>query len=1117
MPNKKKRMYMIFALVALAGIILILSSINVGVGLVRDQAVKTANDMLSADLMISDVNGNPFRGYTIDGVHLIHGGRTLLTFRQITVKPRLLSLLSGSVKISSVGIDGFKSDVDSINAVVGSLKTGGGGGENPVEKIRITGSEIDSEWVSAKINDISVAFSGNDIDTDLDLGLNDLPLKGVLNVSWNGSDLAIEKMDIHVGKGEISAAGSILPALTVKGQADDLDIARLISFWPDAKSSSYEGSFSGSFETSGSWEDPGISGTLSYSGKKLAGFPVSRGSSKWKYEAYRLDVADLSADPLGVPVDGDLAFQFGKGAVPKMFIDMGAKSVNLASLKDFSPKLSEVSGVVDELKVKMQGSIAEPDGRIDLKAGNLDLMGYAVKNTDIGISISKGDMTLSGKSEYDNAPISFSGTLSSFMTSPVFNIRGSMRSLNLASLGTLLPAVEDLGAEGILNGDVRISGKADVPEISGKVWSRKLSVMKEEISDPSTLFKFASDTLTLSGIKAGWRGAGISGGGTISSLMTESRKIDMQIGADGLDSSFFEGFVPALSRYSLQGKVSALLSLKGALTDPVIGVELVSDSLKIMNDYKFGGLKASTSLSGIPKTVPESLKLDMSSSWANLAGVPLKNIALELDKRGNSLNMSRGEALIGNGSLSASGNVILGTGGKSPDLDLRVKVSSIALEALVSSIEGMPDVKGAITGDLTVKGPLSNPSFTLAGSSPAITAAGMEVRDISASAAGDMDLVKIDKLQAKAGGGTIDVSGQVKPKAADTDISVKGNGLDLAVLTAGFPKAREFGVGGNIDLAFKGHFDKTGNNGSGLLSSAETRGMGIRVENISCPLSLKDNILSTDDAKADLYGGTAKAKGSIDLNTMKFSKEVEAEGVDVDAVLRDAFGLQGHITGKARLFAKLGGSMDGGLSYSGSGLLKMGEGAVSDFKGISLIGALYGIKSINYQSVYAPFDIGTGYISLKDETNVSAYESDPLYKSFSAKGKVGPESKLDLLCSGKLNIRIIKMLAGGVAGGLTAEKSITGLLKGIVQGAGQQSGQDDFRDVSFKLGGTFGKPRISGVKADLGSAQQSTQTTEQTSESLQETQSVDDSDGGTDAKEDLKEQIKEKVLRQLFN
>ena len=1114
MPKKKHNAYIIFAIVALAGIILILSSIDIGVGIVRNQAVKAADDMLSADLMIDKVGGNPFRGYKIDGVRLIRGGRTLLTFKEITVKPKLFSLLSGGLKMSLVGIKGFNSDVDDINAVIGSLKLGDGGGENPIEKLRITDSTIGSKWADGKIGNLLLAFSGNDIDADLDLSLNDLPLKGVLDITRDGSSLAVRKMDVNVGKGKISAIGSILPELSIKGKIDDIDIQRLVSFWPDVKRASYEGSFSGSFEASGSWENPDISGTLSYSGKKIAGFPISRGSSKWRYSNYRLDVNDLSADPIGVPVEGGIAFAFGKTA-PRMFVDLGAKSVNLASLKDFSPKLENIGGVVDEVKIKLQGNVTEPDGRIDLKAKKLNLMGYAVENTDIGIRISKGNMTVSGKSEYEKAPLGFSGTLSSFMTSPVFDVRGSLRSLRLESLRSLLPALEKFKAEGSLNGDIRISGKADSPAVSGKIWSEKLGIMGESLSAPSALFRFGDGTLSLSGVKTSWRGAGISGEGTVSGLLAKSGNMDMRVEASGVDSSLLENFVPALSTYPLRGKVSAAVSLKGEPTNPAVDLEVGSDSMVVMDKYRFGGLKVSTSLPGIPKTVPESFALAISSSSANLAGIPVGNIALKIDKKENSVNISRGEATLGKGTLSASGKIMLGAGGKSPDLDVHLAASSVELGSLSSAFKGMPDVKGLVTGDISVKGPLSGPSFAFTGSSPSIRASGMEIEDLSASIGGDMELVKIDKLTAKAGGGTMDISGQIRPEAADADISVKGTALDLAVLTAGFPKAKEFGVGGNVDLDFSGHFGGKANSGSGLLSSKEARVMGIRVKDISCPLSLKGNMLSAADGKAALYGGGVKADGSLDLNTLKFDSKAEADGIDVDAMMKDAFGLSGHITGNAQVFAKLSGSMAGGLSYSGNGLLKVGEGAISDFKGVTLVAALYGLKSIRYESVYAPFDIGTGYIDLGDKTKVSAYASDPLYEYFEAEGRVGPDSKLDLLCNGSLNIQIVNMLLGGVAGGLTAEKSIGGLLKGVIQGAGQQAGKDDFRSVSFKLGGTFDKPRISGAKVESASQTQTTGEVEKKAvESTRETSSDEDSETVQD--QSIEDQIKDKILKNIF-
>ncbi len=1123
MSINKRNLYIIFALIAITGFALILSSVDIGVDIVREQARKAVNQMLKADLKIDEVKGNPFRGYAISGITLVRDGETLLSSRQISVKPKVLSLISRKPKLSMVRIEGFDSDVEKINRIINFLELGEGDGESPLEKLEIADSTVSSPWAMGTIKNILLDFTSRQIRSELDLMLDDLPVKGNVEILKEDNDLDLGKLDIHVGQGRVKAEGKILPVLDVQGQVSELDVAKILAFWPEGDVSSYEGSLSTSIKGIGSWQKPDLSGELNFQGKKLAGFPVSEASSRWRFRENRLDIADLVANPMGIPLKGNLAFVF-REAAPDMFVDLEATSVNLTSLKDFSPRLESMEGMIDRVKIKLQGKVSAPDGQIQIQSRQLKFMGYSIDNSDLGINISRGNMQIRGKSEYDKAPLDFSGSVASFMTSPVLDIRGNLRSFNLKNLQPIVPVLEVVQAEGMLDGDLRISGKSDNPEISGKIWSRKLMVKKEELANPLTVFRFSNDTLSFSEIKAGWRGASLSGGGKISGLSTKSRGIDLEIRSDGMDSSFFEKFVPVVSRYDLKGNISGKVRFKGVLPDPGMSVDLFSSSLGVMKKHSFSNLSLETTLSRIPKKIPEDLKISLSASSARLADVPVNNIILNLEKKGNVVNINDSKAFIGDGSLNASGLINLASKDKDPDLDLIIKASAIDLKEVTSAMKDMMPLDGVLTGEVTVKGPLSDPSFKVTGSSSSFAARGMKMQDISASLAGNMSLVKIEKLQARAGGGTVDISGQLKPKASNADIVIKGSKLDLSVLTAGFPQVKDFNITGEIDLDFKGHFEEGGNSGSGSLSSPQIAGMGIRFTEVEYPISLEGNILTATEGRANLYGGSVKGEGSLDIQKLKFRESIDITGTDLDVMLRDAFGIKGHITGKAQLFAKVEGDFAGGFSYKGNGLLKVGEGDISGFKGISLVAALHGMKSLRYRSVYAPFDLGTGKLILKTDTEVKAFDGDPLYRYFKAEGPVGPESRLDLSCKGNFNIQLLNILLGGATGGLAADKSIEGLLKGVIQGAGEQTGKNDFRDATFKVGGTFTKPKVSALKiespAEVESQQQVQQEQSVPADIIQKPQEVMPEQPGQSPdvgdKKNVEEQIKEEILKQIF-
>jgi len=108
---------------------------------------------------------------------------------------------------------------------------------------------------------------------------------------------------------------------------------------------------------------------------------------------------------------------------------------------------------------------------------------------------------------------------------------------------------------------------------------------------------------------------------------------------------------------------------------------------------------------------------------------------------------------------------------------------------------------------------------------------------------------------------------------------------------------------------------------------------------------------------------------------------------------------------------------------------------------------------------------------------VKAPQGDPMYEFLAASGGVGPDSRLNLACNGKINVKVINALLGGATGGLgslASTQNLAGILAGVLEGAGSSLQDDDFRDVSFNLGGTFDKPSVSNIKVGPGKKKEAT-------------------------------------------
>ncbi|MGC9490856.1 MAG: AsmA-like C-terminal region-containing protein [Thermovirgaceae bacterium] len=1114
-------------LLILIGVVVLLAvaamSIDYGTGLVRDKVAEAVRDNLDSQMARGAVSGNPFKGYRLSDIAIVTDGEEVLTAELVTAKVSVISLLTGGPPVSMLEISGFHSGVDKINRLIPRIKPGEGGGELPIKKLRIVDSTFQSEWAKVNIRDVRLAFAGEEIQTDLDLVADELPVKGELDLTRAGDAWSIVRMDVDIGQGNLTAKGELAPKLSVKGSLEELEVSSVVAFWPEADQSLYKGDFSTEFAAEGTWLDPDISGNIDFTGEMLAGIPVEQATARWRFRSKRLDVAGLDMRLFGFPLAGNLAFVFDPGTPPRMLVKLQGSAADLETLAKVSEKLEGVSGTLDKFTVDLQGPVASPEGRVDFKAGKLGYKGYTVSDTVLDVRIKGGNVTISGKSVFKGAPVTVGGNVSNFMTDPAVNVSGTLRSLSLEVARDLVPALKEMKASGRINADYKVSGKLPDFVISGKAWSDKLSVMDYVFSKVASFFDYnvKADTLRFSDLKAGWKQATITGNGKISKLSSENRSGDIAIRAGNLDSAFFAGFYPPVAEYDLKGTMAVEVEIKGALSNPAIDVSLTSPSLSVKDGYRFTNLKAGTSLASVPAGIPSDIRLDMSADTATVAGMVLRNVKVGLRKKDQVVTISEGKAVFGGGNVATTGTVTLAEPAEKTTLDFVVNASKVNLgKVLIGGGKGLP-ASGVITAEAHVSGTVENPQIAVNASAPFVAASGVKVDGVKVKLAGDMNKLSIEEMSGKVGEGSIAVTGDVKPAPFAADVSVNGQNLDLKPMTSRFEKLKPYDITGAVDLVFEGHFEENKHIGTGKVTSASVRFMGINFTDISLPFELLDDRLVSSSGTAMLYGGKVSNKGTLNLTTMGFTDEAEVTGTDVNALLKDAFKLQGNITGSTDAFAKVSGAFGkNGLNYSGKGLLKMGRGSVTGFKLVDIATAVYGTKGINYASVHAPFNLETGRIILKSDTLVKAPDGDPLYRYFSAAGPVGPGNSLNLDCSGKVNVKVINAVLGGATGGaagLTGTQNIIGILEGVIKGMETGMREDDFRDVSFTLKGTFDKPGISNVKVAVPekqeqitpSAEEETEVKDKALETTEET--------AEQKKENIEEKIKEEIFKKIFD
>jgi hypothetical protein len=1074
----KGRLYALFACLGIAGAALIAGSLDFGGDAVRRGAAAAVRTSLGADLAIGKIRGNPFRGYVLETVDLKMKGTTFASAAALTVRPALAPILSGRVVVDSVILERGRIDGDRAFPIFAGLGGAGGSGPLPVRSVRLRDVRIASSRFATDLSDVTVSLGENDVGVDGAATVRgvSVSLRSRITMPSKDGAVSIESLSAKIGGGSLDASGAVLPSLGLKGTLSDLDIASLARLWPDMKPDGFDGRLSGSVEARGVWNDPVFSGTLAYAGSLLSGYPVQSAEGHWAFSKMSLSIDGMKVRALGIPMRGSGRMSFGKG-VPSLALDLTGGPVPAAEIAKAFPKIPAMTGTMERVSVSVQGTTAAPGGTVGLRASELGAFGRKMRDVAVDVKFAKdGSAAISGKAEFEGAPVTAKGTLRVNAPKPKIDLALTCRSLNAEVIRSFLPAGWGTLA-GVLNGDLRFSGGLDAPKISGAIWSDRLATEGEAVETPGVSFAWDGNALSLGTVKGRWRGADIGGSGTVGNLKG-TPTLDLNISAS-VGAGFVTSFFPDFPSWGGQGTANVTVKIAGTTQKPRLSVTARSKSLSAKG-IAFGGVSASTGFElpmtskgiGIPgRDVPLAIELSAESA------AQLKNLSLSVKKEKETVTISTLHARSGEGLIEGGGTVTLpGVAGGEPEMKLSFRLAGADLHPLAQSGGIALPVSGRVDGAVSVSGKLSKPEVTAALKSQKIAAAGFAAENADVSVSGNPSLVTIEKFAAEAGGGRLEGKGTFVPGAVPSGtISLSGKKLDAAVLLAALSK--ELKPSGTLDVSFTGRFRGIEGNGDGTISSQSVTLYGIPVSGVSIPLRLSGAILETKGARAEIAGGKVAADGTFDLRTLRFSKKLFASGVDLGEVVQ-AFRGSGEkkrmLSGRGNLDLALTGIVDGRkMSLSGRGELAAGEGLVEGIPLAGLLSPLTGQPGIRFASVKAPFVVESDRIRLLQGSRVVAPENDPIYRKLDAEGAVTFAGKLDLKCVASANVALLSaVIGGGVAAGTAGNVSemISGVLGSVKSGLGER----DYRDVSFRVGGKVDAPTasdfsVAGAKQEIQS------------------------------------------------
>ena len=928
---------LLLLLVVLGGIF---SIADIGGSVILSYAQQYLSENLGLALTAESMTGNPVKGYRLNNFTLSDQlGHELLSAGYLSGRVNFPALFTGNIRLAEISLGGMSMDIDSLIATIQNFKlpdipaktdntsaifsaspayadSTNNMPDIPLDRFSLRDSVFSSEYGVITVNEIGADL--RDFDIDIDGKINDVPVKGNVDMGESAGLTAINRSDITLGTGKVLATGGYInEALDLHISMENIDLQEMTGLYPAMlKPEDFGGTANINLDITGKLDSPKAIGTIDFKGSKIYGFPVERVSMNVNYADYRAAFSNIQANVFNVPIQGELAAALRPNEKLSVMVKLDGSEANLDGLDAILgiPDLKALSGRVSSFSANISGRIDELSGLVKLEAPRIAYTGRALTNIRAQMKLSKSDTaSVDGKFQFEGAQGYIQGSVASFLARPKLDVTAKIVDLDVKRVQNMIPDASDYKLAGKITAAVNVKGSVNDPTITGSLDSPEFSGWEQTITKPSINFTYANKTLTLSKTEGTLNGMPINITGTVGPIPSDNPNLNINA-TISMTPAALKAYVPDIDTYKLKGSVNAGLKVTGSVNKPSVNLVASSPSLQAMDMLTAKDIELTTALNGDLAKL-DKLTINAAAKSITASGITFSGVNANISKNGDKIILGGLNARSGQGTITGAGTADIT--GKTP-LDFNFRLTNLALAPLAAT-SGV-DLKGNLSGTIKVSGSNTNPAIALTANVPSLSAQGFTFTNMQADISGNMENIKLNKLRGEVEGAEISASGNVKiSPALALDVAVKGESIKLERL---LPDMKD-SLSGTADFTFSVAGTGTNITGKGVLTSTGIKAYGIRVTNITLPITYSGNTVASSGGNAKFYGGTLKNNLTFNIDTMKYTDNFEASGADLAKLINDVSAdMKDKITGKAALKLSVTGT---GANVSAKGTLTMPE------------------------------------------------------------------------------------------------------------------------------------------------------------------------------------------------
>ena len=377
------------AMIAAGG--LALSQMNFLGEFVQAKVKEAAEKQLNLDVSMSPLQGNPVTGFTASNVEISRSGDRLLYIRNIGVDISLPSVLSGSPRVSLIGLDGVDTSLKALRDLMPkSEKKSDEPVDIPIDAVMISDSTLRTEWgtVSFKPSHIYIK---NSMDYDFDVTgaveSKDFSVKGSIGKSagvWRA-----DKFSVGLEEGSLSLSGALYPSMDMQISLRTLNLTTVADLVPAFEKYGVRGVLSGSAKISGSGRDIVTEGSGSLHNAVFRGIPFEEVQTKWNCRPGEISVQVGQGKVFGSTLSGNFSLNTAS-ADSYLTLSLDVKNLKFADWteqfeKETNGRALFLKGGISSLNADVKGPLNALVGRIDMAPSNLSYKEISLEGLQGGV------------------------------------------------------------------------------------------------------------------------------------------------------------------------------------------------------------------------------------------------------------------------------------------------------------------------------------------------------------------------------------------------------------------------------------------------------------------------------------------------------------------------------------------------------------------------------------------------------------------------------------------------------------------------------------------------------------------------------------------------------------